>query len=1103
MRQTERTWTLFLAAALFVTASFSVTRRLSAAESGPAVSIVSDTTAGPAARHGLQKLTLALRDKGVHLEEVNLRIKAKGRIQIVAGLPDGPGEAAKLLEATNTPAPDGAESLLVRNIRFKGRKILLVTGADDRGLMYALLDIADRIGWAANPENPLSEVGDIVETAAVPERALTKFVMNKSEFERYCFSEEYWAGYLDMLAANRFNTFHLLFGYFTHGYFEPIYPYLFDVEGFEDVRVSGLTADEQQRNLRMIKRIIEMTHERGLDFTLGLWTHIHRSDKPEEGVPFGVTDDNLIAYTEVALAKFLKLVPDIDAIQFRVHTEAALNLPQQAEFWKRVFTVIKQSGRDIRVDMRAKGFTDDMIDVVMATGVRMRVTTKYWGEQMGLPFHPTHVKLKNQLRRRHGYADLLQYPRRYKMHWRLWNHGTTRILLWADPDYVRRFAESTLLWDGDGYEVQEPLAMKMSRHRDDETFHLLKSDYRHYKWEYQRYWHFYQVFGRVGYNPNTEPEIWQRDFAERFGSKAAPYIAQAVHRASQVLPRIVAYDLPNLSADITWPEKMRWHDLPTYINNGPIDTAQFVAIEEAARLQIAGIESPKVSPAETSRWFDRAADEIQKLTAQAETRIDDRDNKEFKSTVADLKILAGLARYHARRCESGVNYAAFVYTEDLHCLNEAIRHEARAIEAWEQIVAAADGVYHDYLAFGRKPDLAGHWKDELVRLKSGLADLEETQRSFKPKDRTVVVKFDFGDIATAAGCQPIGRGTRYSNIHGGNGWSHAYTVAAPKNVSGNARKDSDVDFVCGPHPKAYSYSGFMADMPSGHYELTFTMKDSSIEPADYGPMWIVANGMDSTDRFVVPAGKRVEKTLQTTVTDNRLTVAFNSASNGQWLINTMVVARLEPTIGHLPIRKSLPRKPIDIRATVAGPDPIQRVTLFYGSKKNGYISAPMTQSSRLVYAATIPATAVTDGLDYYIQAVDRMGRHTTYPAGGGIERIIVTVTSDNEPPTISHGAIDRWDLAKSLPITANVSDSSGLKWVRLRYRGVNQHQDFRTLEMLPTGKSHEYRAVIPAEHILAQWDLMYFIEAMDNNGNGDIYPDLEKETPYIVVELNR
>ena len=32
---------------------------------------------------------------------------------------------------------------------------------------------------------------------------------------------------------------------------------------------------------------------------------------------------------------------------------------------------------------------------------------------------------------------------------------------------------------------------------------------------------------------------------------------------------------------------------------------------------------------------------------------------------------------------------------------------------------------------------------------------------------------------------------------------------------------------------------------------------------------------------------------------------------------------------------------------------------------------------------------------------------------------------------------------------------------------------------------------------------MYFIEAMDNKGNGRIHPDLNLETPYVVVKLQR
>ena len=86
------------------------------------------------------------------------------------------------------------------------------------------------------------------------------------------------------------------------------------------------------------------------------------------------------------------------------------------------------------------------------------------------------------------------------------------------------------------------------------------------------------------------------------------------------------------------------------------------------------------------------------------------------------------------------------------------------------------------------------------------------------------------------------------------------------------------------------------------------------------------------------------------------------------------------------------------------------------------------------------------------------------------------------------------------------SDSSGIQWLRLRYRSVTQYQDYRTLRMVSTEEvSHYalYEVTIPAEHVAAEWDFMYFFEVMDNAGNGRIYPDLEKEAPYVIVPLER
>ena len=50
----------------------------------------------------------------------------------------------------------------------------------------------------------------------------------------------------------------------------------------------------------------------------------------------------------------------------------------------------------------AWGLPDSVIDGIVSTGIPFRVETKYWMEQMGLPFHPTHINTGNQRDRRHS-----------------------------------------------------------------------------------------------------------------------------------------------------------------------------------------------------------------------------------------------------------------------------------------------------------------------------------------------------------------------------------------------------------------------------------------------------------------------------------------------------------------------------------------------------------------------------------------------------------------------------------------------------------------------------------------------------------------------------
>ncbi len=849
----------------------------------PEVSIVMSDTDSHVVKHGHKQLISSLAKQHISHETVNDLSEARGKHLLIAGLTSSTGTAAQLLKDNEQQIPKVAEALTIWQTVADDKPAWVINGFDDRGLMYGLLDLADRVSWSTDQQAPFSEVEAITEQPDVTTRAISMYTMNRAYWESRFYDEQYWSRYMDVLAKNRFNSLVVIFGYENGGFLAPCYPYFFNVDGFPDVKMEGMTAEEQAANLAALNRMKDMAHQRGMDFKVAIWDHIYRGGVQTGGISKedlekqskdhlvqGVTAENLSAYTRAAFEKFVRLVPNLDGIQLRMHNESGLKRGEEMKnFWSDMFGMIKTTVPELQINLRAKELPESIIEIARDIDLNFTVTTKYWMEQMGLPFHPTHINRQNQFDRRHGYADMLSYPRKYKVHWRLWSGGTQRVLLWGDPSYVRRFSASTHLYDGEGFEINEPLATKMEAQAHDvEPFQLLTAPYVYYDYEFERYWHFFQVFGRVAYNPEVTPMIWQKEFEQRFGLDTGPILQAALHKASKVLPMIMAACAPYGKFPTTrgWAAKQRFGDLPQYAISEGSDIQQFASFDTEAQLLIEGGTTPKRLPSTTSLWFEDAHKEIEQLINQAKD-IDRDQGKEFYSTLTDLSILSNLALYHARRIPAAVSYRLYVRTKDPRALDEAINHESRAIEAWSNIVEAAGDVYARDLMMGVRSAghggithrLTGHWKDELTYLEKGLEQLK---------------------------------------------------------LERNHRKENAVIH------RAPSYT---------------------------------------------PATKvSYEDLLQ---------------------------------VDHQPVRK-------------------------------------------------VPAN-------------------------------------------------------QSVAVKATISAPAGVKWVRLRYRSVNQHLDYQTLPMKRVANRDDYVAVVPAEHIDPHYDFMYFIEIMDQNGNGRIYPDLDVGTPYIVVELDR
>jgi hypothetical protein len=699
--------------------------------------------------------------------------------------------AHEVLQRGGATLPAVAEALALVPGRLADRTVVLATGRDERGLVYAILELADRVSNAADPRAALALARPISEQPANQIRSVTRLFVSDVEDKPWFYDHDFWRRYLSMLVSQRFNRFSLAFGIghdflrnVIDAYFLFPYPFLVDVAGY-NVRVAGLSVEERTRNLAMLRFIGEETKARGLHFQLGLWTHGYAwIDSPQANYRIeGITADNHPAYCREALRTLLTECPTIDGVTFRVHGESGV--PEgNYDFWRTVFQGAAECGRRIELDLHPKGVDQEMIQVALATGLPVNISPKYTAEHMGLPYQQASIRELERVSRppegdafiahlmsrsagshrytRYGYADFLREDRAYGVFFRIWP-GTQRLLLWGDPALAAGFGRHAHFCGCLGLELCEPLSFKGRRGsgRPGGREAYAHPALRPAGGDWEKYLYTYRLFGRLTYNPEADPDCWRRFLRHQFGDAAAPSEA-ALASASKVLPLITTAHHVSAANNRFWPEL--YTNMPIVESNRPhpygdtpspkrfgavsaLDPELFSSIDEFAAELVAGQSSGKYSPVQVARWLDELAEAASFELAEANGRILDPLDPTYRRLAIDVRIQIGLARFFANKLRAGVAYALGERTGSRERLREAATAYRTARAHWVEIVEQTVGVYVKDITVGGEPWLRGHWADRLAAIDDDLRDLEgelaklaDSPRTTKEGGKTVLEK---------------------------------------------------------------------------------------------------------------------------------------------------------------------------------------------------------------------------------------------------------------------------------------------------------------------------------------------------------------------------
>ena len=683
---------------------------------GTGVSIVVDPADAVAATRpgqwAIEHLTQALKTRGVAVMQVSKLQDASAGSVFITAAGASSDTARRILRDAKLSVAAKPEALGIVNVSHHARGVL-ACGHDSRGLVYALTELADLVENAPDPVAALEVVQTSVERPANEVRSNVRMFCSELEDKPWFNDRAMWPAYFNMLATHRFNRFNLAFGIgygstigseMKDAYFHFTYPFLLKVPGFQ-VRVPELPDEERDSNLQMLKYISEQCVARGIDFHIGLWSHGYQWKKtPNQKYTFEGLDERTHGpYSRDAVRLLLQEVPNISGITVRSHFESGV-AEGSFEFWKTMYDGIATCGRQVLIEAQSKSMTREMMDILQATKQPVSMAPKYWAEHLGLPYQQADIRKydKATAKRpttsytrfshgersflRYGYGDLLPEDRWWTVMYRA-VAGTQRLLLWGDPLFAAGYSRAFGFCGSVGAERQEPLSFKGRRGTGRAGNRCGYADEAYNpRWDWQKFEYGTRIWGRMLYNPETQPGAWRRWLQRQFGPGAMA-LEIALANVSRILPSICTVYSPSAANDWYWPELylnqsmvdaehyLSYRDSPeprVFSNASPLDPELFLSMNQHAEELLKSKSSGKYSPVEVAQWIEDFAAAGRAALVQAETSASGRGKAAYRRAKIDIEIQAGLGEFFAAKFRSGVLFHLYEVSQERTALEAAI-----------------------------------------------------------------------------------------------------------------------------------------------------------------------------------------------------------------------------------------------------------------------------------------------------------------------------------------------------------------------------------------------------------------------------------------------
>lgn len=204
--------------------------------------LVHNSTIPAPVQYGIDVLKKTFANKGISISEYN-EIPKKTEVPIIiTGVYSNNKFIRSIINDKTAFLLKEPEALMIKKIKWNGISTVVITGTDNVGTMYALLEVADEIRALRSNSEVIKIIKEANEKPFATVRSLSTYVFEQQVRNGYFHDPNYWDKLFQQLAESRINYYDLIFKYPA-----PVYTLFFNVDGWTPDQTRGLKATSEEQ----------------------------------------------------------------------------------------------------------------------------------------------------------------------------------------------------------------------------------------------------------------------------------------------------------------------------------------------------------------------------------------------------------------------------------------------------------------------------------------------------------------------------------------------------------------------------------------------------------------------------------------------------------------------------------------------------------------------------------------------------------------------------------------------------------------------------------------------------------------------------------------